>query len=203
MPRLLGQLELDRCPHCGVNTPTLKGQGFFTTTTHTDERKRFWSTYICSRCGGVVLAAAPGGGAEIMEIYPDVAVVSQIIPEPARSYLMQAIESLHAPAGCMMLCASAVDAMLKAKSYKDGSLYTRINRAVEDHLITPEMGQWAHEVRLDANEQRHADEAASLPAQDDARRCVDFALALGEFLYVLPSRVKRGLEDATQTRKPA
>ena len=43
--------------------------------------------------------------------------------------------------------------MLKAKDYTEGSLYSRIDKAVEDRLITKEMAAWAHEVRLDANDQ--------------------------------------------------
>jgi hypothetical protein len=87
--------------------------------------------------------------------------------------------------------------MLKAKEYTDGSLYSRINKAAKDHLITQDMAQWAHDVRLDANEPRHADEEAPLPSQEDAQRCLDFAQALGEFLFVLPARVKRGLAGKT------
>jgi len=60
------------------------------------------------------------------------------------------------------------------------------------------MARWAHEVRLDANEPRHADETTPLPTEDDARKCVDFALALAQFLFVLPAQVKRGLADATE-----
>ena len=91
-----------------------------------------------------------------------------------------------------MLCASSVDAMLKEKNYKDGSLYQRIDKAAENHLITSEMAKWAHEVRLDANDQRHADESAELPEEADAQKCIEFTKALGEFLFVLPGRVERG-----------
>jgi hypothetical protein len=59
------------------------------------------------------------------------------------------------------------------------------------------MAKWAHEVRLDANEQRHADDNAPLPIGADARHSVDFAMALAQFLIVLPARVKRGLAKAT------
>jgi hypothetical protein len=96
-----------------------------------------------------------------------------------------------------MLAASSVDAMLKAKSYHDGTLYSRINKAAEDHLITQEMAQWAHEVRLDANDQRHADESVPLPTSEDAKKCIDFVLAFGEFLFVLPSRVRQGIVNAS------
>jgi len=106
------------------------------------------------------------------------------------------LESLHAPAGAIMLAASAVNAMLKEKGYKDGSLNSRIDQAAERHDITEDMARWAHEVRLDANEQRHSDEEADLPSGEDAQHSVDFAMALGEFMFVLPSRVRRGIEDA-------
>lgn len=92
-----------------------------------------------------------------------------------------------------MLAASAVDSMLKQRGLTEGSLYARIEKAVEQHLITAEMAKWAHAVRLDANYQRHADESAELPNEADAQRSIDFAAALGEILFVLPARIERGL----------
>lgn len=85
--------------------------------------------------------------------------------------------------------------MLKAKGYKEGSLYARIDKAAEEHVITADMARWAHEVRLDANDQRHADEGADLPTTDDAKRSIQFATALGTFLFTLPAQVTRGLID--------
>jgi hypothetical protein len=49
-----------------------------------------------------------------------------------------------------------------------------------------------NEVRLAANEQRHSDEDYEHATIDDAERLVEFALAFGEFLFVLPARVARG-----------
>ncbi|HXR06619.1 MAG TPA: DUF4145 domain-containing protein [Candidatus Acidoferrum sp.] len=116
----------------------------------------------------------------------------------------QAAGSLHVPAGALMLAASAVDAMLKAKGYtKDESLYARINQAVNDHLITEDMGKWAHEVRLEANDQRHVDEKSALPTGDDAKRVVEFAKSLALFLFVLPARVTRAIKDAKGATKKA
>ena len=206
MPQLGPYLELERCPHCRVDKPTLMTliPTTIKTTTHTGTRPRLWRVYQCKRCGGVVTAASEGTpDGPVTELYPYITAVDEAIPQPARSYLNQAINSLHAPSGSVMLSASAVDAMLKAKSYKDGTFYSRINKAAEDHLITPEMAQWAHEIRLDANDQRHADESMPLPTLDDAQKCVDFALALGMFLFILPSRVTRGLAEATQKDKAA
>lgn len=198
MPSLRSQLDLPRCPYCKVDTPTLRSRANFATDNQAQDHTRYWRTYSCSRCGGVVVASATKDGDEVLEFHPKLEIVDTALPEPARSYLQQALDSLHAPAGSLMLCASAVDAMLKAKGLMEGSLYSRIDQAAADHLITAGMAQWAHEVRLDANAQRHADEAAPLPSTDDARRAVDFVSALGEFLFVLPSRVRRGLANTAE-----
>jgi hypothetical protein len=128
--------------------------------------------------------------------------VDATIPERAREYLNQAVNSLSSPAGAVMLAASAVDAMLKAKNLRDGSLYARIDRAAAEHLITSDMAKWAHAVRLDANDQRHADDSSPLPTVADAKRAVDFALALGQFMFILPAKVQVGIQ-ATQQQSVA
>jgi len=129
------------------------------------------------------------------ECLPSANTISDQIPSRAAEYLRQAQESLGQPAGSLMLSASAVDAMLKAKDLKEGSLKARIDKAAADHLITDDMAKWAHQVRLDANDQRHSDEDAPLPTPQEAQRCLTFALALAEVLFVLPARVTRGIEE--------
>ncbi len=80
-------------------------------------------------------------------------------------------------------------------AYSSGSLYGRIERAVADNLITSELAKWAHDVRLDANDERHADESAIMPTEDDANRTIDFVAAFAEYLFVLPAKVKRGMRQ--------
>ena len=74
-------------------------------------------------------------------MYPAPMEVDQALPGRAREYLEQAINSISAPAGAVMLVASAVDSMLKEKGLVDGTLYSRINKAAEEHLITQEMAK--------------------------------------------------------------
>lgn len=194
MLTLSQNLTLSRCPHCSVATPNLSQQAALMTNNHTETNRRVWIFYACGNCGGVVTASATAMGAEVLEYFPSSLVIDEDVPERARAYLQQALESLHAPAGAVMLAASSVDSMLKIKGYTEGSLYARIEKAASDHLITQEMAKWAHEVRLDANDQRHADEAASLPTTAEAKRVLDFANALADFLFVLPNRVQRGMD---------
>src|SRR5687767_5631895 len=120
-------LPLDRCPHCNVAQPVLANLWGHNYADHAGQNQRSWHTYRCSTCGGVVLAVSPAAqGAEITQTWPDRESISEAIPERARSFLAQAIASLHAPSGAVMLAASAVDAMLKHKDLKVGSLNARI-----------------------------------------------------------------------------
>ena len=192
------QLAMDRCPHCNVARPSLNLQWQNGTKNFAGINPRFWSIYACATCGGMVMACSPNDQQhDVTDTWPSAQTVADVVPDRAREFLAQAIASLHAPAGAVMLAASSVDAMLKEKGYKDGSLYDRIDKAAQAHLITEEMAAWAHEVRLDANDQRHADEGAALPGEADATKVIEFTKALAQFLYVLPARVARGRLAAT------
>lgn len=198
-----GQLPLNRCPHCGVAKPNIgRKWGPSATTAHHGANKRFWAAYECATCGGVLLAGSKHGkDGTVSEMYPAARGPHPALPDDAQRYLREAIETLNSPSASIMVAASAVDAMLKEKDYTEGSLYNRIDKAAKDNVITDEMAAWAHDVRLDANDQRHADEDADAPETEDARRCVEFAKAFGEFLFVLPARVERGREAAQRTEE--
>lgn len=195
-PQLKMQLVIDRCPHCSVASPTLEKLWESYTRKFDSTNLRYWKIYRCTRCGSLVTAASVDSEGFVSEMYPSHTEANEAIPSKARGFLNQAMDSLQSPAGAVMLAASAVDEMLKQKGYVSGKLYTRINKAASDNLITKDMAKWAHQVRLDANDQRHSDEDAMLPDEKDARRSVEFATALAEFLFVLPSKVNRGLEES-------
>lgn len=196
MPNLISHLILERCPHCKIAMPYLASNSIFETDNHLNRNRRFWRTYGCTQCGGVILATSPAGNGAITHMYPEAKIVDSIIPDTAKEYLTQAINTLHAPSASIMVAASSIDAMLKDKGYTEGGMYPRINKAAADHLITEEMAKWAHQVRLEANGQRHADEDHGMPTEQEAQRVIDFTLALAEFLFVLPSKVEQGITSS-------
>ena len=198
MARLDDHLKLQRCPHCSVDNPNLFGvAGPINTISDDSHTQRAWRIYSCKRCGGVVIAWAYVIDGEIRGTIPDTEKIDSNLPSKVKAYLQQAIDSTFAPSGSVMLCASSVDAMLKEKGYLTGSLYSRINKASEDGLLTKEMATWAHQVRLEANDQRHSDEEAQLPTVDDAKKAIEFTKTLSEFLFVLPAKVARGILSTT------
>ena len=125
----------------------------------------------------------------IAAIFPAPWEADSTIPVSVAKYLKEAKSTLSSPNASVMVSNSAIDAMLKDKNLREGSLYQRIDKAVEAGLITKSMAEWAHRVRLDANDVRHADQASSDMTWDDAQRAFGFAEALSELLYVLPSRM--------------
>jgi hypothetical protein len=136
----------------------------------------------------------------IVEIFPGFSRAHADLPEAARRYLDQAMETLGAPDASAVMSGSAVDAMLKALGYEKGSVYERIDKAIEDHKITAGMGEWAHSVRLGSNRPRHADKENPHVSPDEARQSVEFAEALGNFLFVLTARVDRGIKAAQEVQ---
>jgi hypothetical protein len=158
-----------------------------------------WHIYICASCAGLVAAAttvsrninhAMEGPAQWT--VPKLEALSADIPSRAASYLNQSRETLSSPSASVVMSASAVDAMLKERGYKTGSLYSRIEAAQSGGLLTENMADWAHDIRLDANDERHADYNAAGATGADAKRCLEFAETIADLLFVLPARVKRG-----------
>jgi len=206
-------LQVDRCPHCSTANPTLiRRHVFYVQPKKASYLAAFpnncflqWHVYTCESCAGLAAVASrvaatqvqfpQNQAAEWMVPAPD--PISADVPEPAARYLLRARETISSPEASVVMSASAVDAMLKKRQYMAGTLYTRIKKAEEDGVLTKEMAAWAHDIRLDANDERHADHTAEAPTLKDAERCLEFAETIADLLFVLPARVKRGLKPAS------
>jgi Domain of unknown function (DUF4145) len=194
---------LDQCPQCGVANPLITAVEA-PKLHHKDEwDNRWWHfTAECSKCRLHILFYGHTNENDmatrteprivyVEKSFPDSRRAANELPDRSKAYLQQALGSLHAPDGAVMLAASSVDSMLKDRGYKQGSLYSRIEKAHADGLLTAEMRDWAHEIRLSANEPRHADDDFAGATAADATQVIEFAEALGEYLFVLPMRVEK------------
>ncbi len=138
--------------------------------------------------------ASMNGEYEIVDFFPKAQSLYTSIPEKASNYLLQAIESVNTPFASILLCSSALDSMFKEIGYKDGNLYSRINKAEEENKITESMKKWSDKIRLDANAIRHADENLPPLTIDDAKNTIEFARSLAEFLFVIPYKVEQTIK---------
>ncbi|CAN5326313.1 hypothetical protein BH10PSE12_BH10PSE12_01900 [soil metagenome] len=205
LEQVLGGVQ--RCPHCSVATPLLarvweSGHGGTVRADSGNPSK--WAAYVCFSCGGVVTAKGVTGdkinyaeAATVQTIYPAPPAVSNQLPETPRTFLKQAFETLHAPDAAAVMAGSAVDAMLKHLGLVNGTLYVRIDQALEQKILTQGMADWAHSVRLGSNRPRHADKDSPHVSPGDAKRSVDFAEALGNFLFVLTAQIKSAVEQVS------
>src|SRR5437879_2172088 len=139
-------LSLKRCPHCAVANPTISNRVAFDATPARYETLKglgaslHWSVYACATCGGLVAAAvlragdgrflgAQPGGFIAYWIVPRPRTVAASLPQRVAYYLSQAQETLTSPSASVVMSASAVDAILKDRGYREGSLHSRIEQA--------------------------------------------------------------------------
>src|SRR5260221_904627 len=164
--------RISQCPYCGTGRPQVALLNEYGT-----RGDRRWATYTVTCCGGVLLAQGPENNAlpnaPMERLYPEVRTAAAEIPQPARTYLQQAFGTLNAPDAAAVMAGSAVDAMLKHFGLVKGSVYHRIDEAVEKQIRTEAMGKWAHEVRLGANRPRHADKENPHVSPKEARQSVE------------------------------
>lgn len=193
-------LDLNRCPHCAIAKPHLTSvwASPFRTERTDGGTGFYWAAYQCSACGSITAAKGTPDNRyfQVHAIFPDAKVAHLDIPEVARRFLQQAYDTLHAPDASAVMAGSAVDAMLKAIGYEDGSVYTRIDTALNNNKLTEGMAKWAHSVRLGSNRPRHADVEKPHVTPEEAMQSVEFAEALGNFLFVLTAKIERGIEAA-------
>lgn len=192
---------IGRCPHCSVANPVLVHQWSSKGPSQRSDgdRGEYWGAFRCTTCGSICLMRSrgePGSKFNIDAVFPPAKAAHEDIPEPARTFLQQAFETLHAPDAAAVMAGSAVDAMLKHHHYVEGTLYSRIDQALEANLLTKGMADWAHSVRLGSNRPRHADAQKPHVSREEAIQSVDFAEALGNFLFVLTARISRGIQAA-------
>jgi hypothetical protein len=195
-----------RCPHCEVGNPQLRRLWISEAipTPDDDDVARRWAAFQCASCKHLVLTAfrplrrghALSQSLEVEWQFPMLPPVNESLPATARNYLQQASEILNAPDAAAIMATAAVDAMLKYKGLSDGPLYQRIDQAVASRLLTEGMAQWARAVRLEAFNVSHPDGSNPHLTRPQAEQVVEFAKALGEFLYVLTAKVEQGVKLA-------
>ena len=74
-----------------------------------------------------------------------------------------------------------------------GTLFERIQEAAKQHHLTPDLANWAHQIRLDGNDAAHEEEPFS---QDDAERLSVFTDMVLRYLFTLPGMLKQARNDS-------
>lgn len=146
------------------------------------------------------------GEYSVQRVWPSVARVEvpAAVPERVARNFVEAAESRkarlwNAACGSYRRC---MEIALKqfAPDVEAWQLEKRINKLAAEHRITPDIQQWAHELRLDGNEALHGDEDATEEMVDQMHHLTYYLLT---YLYTLPNqiaevRARRETEAAEQ-----
>ena len=143
---------------------------------------------ICGICKRGVVATFMEGG--FMEMAPSPPEAPGYLPDNIKSFFNQAMNNLPKnwdAAGAMFRKTLDVTLTIKFPDIK-GTLNSRICAAAKQHKLTPELAQWAHQIRLDGNNAAHEEEPLS---QEEAQRLADFTNLVVQYLFTLPGMLER------------
>ena len=185
------------CPHCSVANPQLKELWASKEPLYRGDVPvigRLWATYQCTSCSDVVLVKCAWSSRtaankpwddkkyDVDTIYPSAKIAHEDVPEPARTFLQQALEHVaRARRGCGNGWRSSRRDAQEEGAHRGELLYSRIDKALKDNLLTQGMADWAHNVRLGSNRPRHADEHEPHVVPEQAKQSVEFANRLEIF----------------------
>lgn len=189
------------CPFCGE-------KGNFALAHHAEKKKPNSSKrlnfdlYQCHNCIGFVQVLWSANGHSSMHALYSYKVQpwplagkrepSPNWPEGMTRFWVQAHNSLSNENwdAANLMAQSALQFVVREQGAKKGNLKEQIDDLGKKGTLHPMMQDWAHEVRLLANESAHPDAVAPLPVTpEDARDILNFLDLLMFHLYDLPEQI--------------
>lgn len=193
------------CPHCHVKE---MGFSFIAQTSLAPRRRKDWIVlYKCNRCqytwkqdyGPKEPSKCDGDPAQlgfgIVTYYPNPmpSNLPDHVPSPLERYFIQASEAFHNKhydaSGAMSrkVVDVSTQQLLGEDSKKFSTINARINELALRNALTPDLKDWAHQIRLSGNEASHDEKPYS---EDDAKELLGFAELYLTYVYSLPARLK-------------
>ncbi len=200
-------MHCPHCPHCPArhSTFTIRAE-----VAHSQQSSHFINLATCGNCGDGILVHSktygtgikPSGLAGNLLNNKFIAVL-RIDPRRSNSAAPEGVPSSAAQAfeeGCeswtdgryssaVAMFRRSLEIALKQFSpdVDAWKLEKRIDKLAGLHLITQDMKDWAHEIRLVGNEALHEEE---VPTKEEAEDLMLFNEMLLTYLYTLPAKVK-------------
>ena len=202
------------CPYCGtkkVMFTILSETGWGKPNFRRPDEKHYDTFAICGYChrGIVATFITPDGQPpsktphsrlllKIAPPPPDTGAPSHT-PQNVARFFEQAMDNLPKnwdAAGSMFR--KALDTGLKSKFPEmKGDLKARIKKAEEKQMLTPELAEWAHQIRDLGNEAAHEEEPFS---KKDAKELAAFTHLVFQYLFTLPGMLRKARGDPDEAK---
>ena len=101
--------------------------------------------------------------------------------------------SINANRAAVLLARTTVQAIAKDKGIHTANLYGDIERMADDHVITDQLKEEAHEIRFLGNDMAHGDLGTPVDS-DDAADILGFLDSLLDYVYQQPMAIQKRRE---------
>jgi Domain of unknown function (DUF4145) len=181
------------CPHCSAG-PTPFQRVWDTSTPAPEGGERRWVIASCPACGGLINFEVPPGPEEspVIQVVPDVVGEWEVghLPEEIQRDWNEAVAvyRVRADASAVVMCGRTLEAAAKRLNVGGGSLNQRIQRMLDEGLVTAGFGQAMDYIRLIRNTGAHAGARVSRESAEGTMRFTQQALRL---LFEVPGELAR------------
>ena len=101
--------------------------------------------------------------------------------------------SINANRAAVLMARTAIEATAKDKQITDGSLYNKIDAMAKKNIITDQLAEEAHEIRLLGNDMAHGDLAEPV-TEEDASDILGFLDSVMDYVYQQPMALQKRRE---------
>jgi hypothetical protein len=145
--------------------------------------------FTCNHCRGVI-AVTIGDENELWDIYPATRSVPNHLPTELDQEFREAVSNLNRGAwkSALAMARATLQLAVRERQAQGDSLAEEIADLADKHVITPDMADWAKEVRLGGNLALHPKPGQPV-SEEEATEIIDFADALLTYLYTIPAQV--------------
>ena len=167
------------CPHCGVystiSVASLSGSHYI---------------YVCDHCCKQFLLIVDNKGKAIDQYPKRTPKLDPTIPTDVADDYVEAIKcfDISAYKASVVMCRRALQTSVIGKGATKGRLVDQIDELCTKGLITEDIKNWAHEIRLTANIGAHPDGLENIAPQD-AEDLIKFTEEYLNYVYIMPAKV--------------
>src|SRR5258705_3608087 len=141
-------------------------------------------------------------GFAIVKLYPGPmpSMAPSHVPTPLDRYYLQAADALqsgHSDASGAMsrkVVDVSTQKLLKEASKNYKTIRERIDALATKNLLTPDLKDWAHQVRLGGNDAAHDEDPYT---QEEATELLNFVELYLTYVYTMPRRLELRRENAS------
>lgn len=189
------ELRYRDCPWCGLRDAQMHALGTDLAASRSRGVRRLWSVVSCPRCGGAVLLETNGAnqrpGAVLKAVPEDERAGAQVehLPEDVGRFYADAQRVLDAnvPDAAAVQLRKTLEAAASHFGIGDGPLVTRIEKLIEEGLITKRFGEVLDHVRKLGNVGAHASDVTV--DEESARRALRFTTQVLRNLFEIPAEL--------------